>query len=407
MIRTPIQSFPMEFRRLVQTLLIPGQLQRTKRHKELVEKNKNEKGGVYLAIVDDGLFKFGYTEHLAARCRQHERTFRHFDLIYFIPSVVAKQCETRFKESVVVKDNRVSAVFGEKTETELIKLTPVSRVDQFTLMEAMHRSVCFTHKEANLPPPPPYSKAGDPTDCTFQILMDSNPDPELIKLWIASVDPPPATENPIQIEAYGHTRAQEYNIPYRWFLTCTAEDDSECIQLSDMFERFGDWYQETEGRPCYYKIRSFAKDLRRKHVMLPEFKWKGSERKPGLLFNTQRGLTHMALIMTAELRNHMLEVCSNEGFFRQRATGVVYSTLRDATNGLAIPYALQPFHVEHGVPHGPVVFLEHLFRKNPDYIKPGNYERLVRFVKKVSNSRFPWLKRDAVKYGFLNGVYDV
>ncbi|KAI8841175.1 hypothetical protein BJ741DRAFT_705946 [Chytriomyces cf. hyalinus JEL632] len=76
--------------------------------------------------------------------------------------------------------------------------------------------------------------------------------------------------------------AQENNIPYRWFLTCTAEDETECIHLSDMFERFVEWYQDTEGRPCYYKIRAFAKDLRSEHITLPEFKWKGSEKKPGV-----------------------------------------------------------------------------------------------------------------------------
>ncbi|KAJ3216757.1 hypothetical protein HDU81_001032 [Chytriomyces hyalinus] len=76
--------------------------------------------------------------------------------------------------------------------------------------------------------------------------------------------------------------AQENNIPYRWFLTCTTEDETECIHLSYMFEKFVEWYQDTEGCPCYYKIRAFAKDLRSEHIMLPEFKWKGSALKPGV-----------------------------------------------------------------------------------------------------------------------------
>ncbi|KAI8842181.1 hypothetical protein BJ741DRAFT_660879 [Chytriomyces cf. hyalinus JEL632] len=306
MIRTPIKTFPPDFRGLIEALLTPPPpVQRTKRHKELVEKYKNEKGGLYLAIVDDGLFKFGYTEQLAARCKQHEHTFRHFDLIYFIPSVIPKQCETRFKESVVVKDHRISAVFAGKTETELIRLTPVNGIDQFKLMEAMYHSVCVAHKEANLPPPPPYSNAVTPSASSvespfqvqlemerektrqvrereetarvreiqqttrFKMLLDSNPDPELIKRFLNW----PFT--PVDTPERHHLTEDTNNVVRQWY----NEDVVECTHLVKngkpvqaglpfgvMFMKFNEWWRVNirrgdEVEP--YSIRSFAVELRK------------------------------------------------------------------------------------------------------------------------------------------------
>ncbi|KAJ3221880.1 hypothetical protein HDU81_010274 [Chytriomyces hyalinus] len=40
------------------------QVKHTQRHVELLEKYKYDQRGLYLAIVDDGLYKFGHTEHL-------------------------------------------------------------------------------------------------------------------------------------------------------------------------------------------------------------------------------------------------------------------------------------------------------------------------------------------------------
>ena len=121
-------------------------LQNTKLIENKVEKSLfdayTNKKVVYLATVAHDIVKFGYTDNLKERVKQHHRDFGVvFKLEHVVECDYNRELEQKLKDHAEVKYRRTSQVFNDKNQTELIKID-----DKFNI-EKVHTLVKTLKKE--------------------------------------------------------------------------------------------------------------------------------------------------------------------------------------------------------------------------------------------------------------------
>jgi predicted GIY-YIG superfamily endonuclease len=88
--------------------------------------NAHLKKVVYLGLVEDNVVKFGYSRDIRQRVQTHKCDFDQFKLKHVIETESHVELEIAMKE--VFKERRISKVYKNKNQTELIQLD-----DEFTL----------------------------------------------------------------------------------------------------------------------------------------------------------------------------------------------------------------------------------------------------------------------------------
>ena len=121
-------------------------------HDTLIELNDNY-SGVYLALIDTNIVKFGRTTDIKTRVNQHLKTFNQFKLFYFVINFENTKLESILKKHQKLKPNLTTMTINGIKHNELFELNSnlsINDIKYILLDESkklVEHQIKFTKKE--------------------------------------------------------------------------------------------------------------------------------------------------------------------------------------------------------------------------------------------------------------------